>query len=74
MQGANQTAAELGQRAGVINCGEIETGEIASSTVLPEPMSAVRQLSARGHGLFDKVNISCGVVQIPADAGTHWGL
>jgi len=34
---------------GVINCRETETGEIAISIVLPEPMSAVRHVSSRGH-------------------------
>jgi len=47
---------ELGQLRELSNCGEIETGEIAISPVLLESMSAVRQLSARGHGFLDKAN------------------
>jgi len=53
MQGASQTAAEMGKRSGVINCRGTETGEIATSVVLPEPMSAVRHVSSRGHGVFN---------------------
>ena len=44
------------------------SGEIVTSAILPEPMSAVRQLSARGHGSFDKANQSRAPVQTPADA------
>ena len=42
-----------GTTAEVINCRETETGKIATLTVPPEPMSAVRHVSSRGHGVFN---------------------
>jgi len=71
MQGASQTAAEPGQQVEVINCRETETVEIVTSTVLPEPMSAVRHMSSRGHGFFDNATKSRGPMQNPADVRGH---
>jgi hypothetical protein len=51
-RGASQTAAEMGQGRELSIAGKTETGKIAFSVVLPEPMSAVRHVSSRGQGVL----------------------